>query len=292
MNEPAHDIPADPIRGKAPAIQWYVNDWLNDPALKLCSLYARGLWAEMLMTMWQCEPQGHLTLNGKPYTLAQLARAVREPEKPVKAALEELADAGVYTVTPEGVIVSRRMVRDVHNRKVRADGGKKGGNPKLKQGRKVGDKVNLPTTSPRGGKDNQNPTPSSSSSTSVRAGDESPALTPEAESAPGGMSDFERRELAAAPEAWGEELRAVWLRWLRHLTELLRGRPSTEMLRKHWQALRPLPDDAARIAWLECAIDRGLRYPASPLNGPKKTEGVSGKELTTDEQHAHEWRQT
>lgn len=87
-----------------------------------------------------------------------------------------------------------------------------------------------------------------------------------------GLSDFERREVAAVPAPWGEALRGVWLRWLRHLTELLRGRPSTEMLRKHWDALRPLPDDAARIAWLECAMERGLRAPAAPLNGAKKTE--------------------
>lgn len=277
------------IKGKSPSYPYYPSDWLNDPALQSCSLYARGLWHEMNSRMWACEPQGHLVLNGKPYTLPQLARFVREPEKQVKAALEELEAAGVYSKTPEGVIYSRRMVRDVHNRKVRAEGGKKGGNPELvgkgKGGRKVGGKVNLPETLHPEGEDNQKPTLSSSSSFSRETGDKSPALC--AESAPGGMSDFERREVAACPSSWGEALRGVWLRWLRHLTELLRGRPSTEMLRKHWDALRPLPDDAARIAWLECAMERGLRAPAEPRNGAKKTEVIAGAtDAERDEKHA------
>ncbi len=173
---------SEEFRQRAPAMQWYVADWLNDAALKLCSLYARGLWAELLMVMWQAEPQGHLAIKGKPYTVAQIARVVREPEKPVAAALAELEDAGVYSKDAHGVIFSRRMVRDVAHRKVRAEGGKLGGNPALTGGRKVNlpgnlpaREVNLPGNLPAETEDKQKPTPSvsfsSSASTSVNQRD-------------------------------------------------------------------------------------------------------------------------
>jgi len=255
----------EPIKGKAPAIQWYVADWLNDPALKLCSLYARGLWAEMLMTMWQCEPAGHLAINGKPYTTAQLARGVREPEGKVKAALSELEDAGVFSKTPDGSIYSRRMVRDIHNRKVRAAGGSKGGNPHLTGKRKDNPKVNLPSNLTPVGEDNRKPTPSSSSSTSSSTGDKSPA--PEAGAAESSLSDFERREMARVT-AWSDALREEWLSWIRHLTARQRGNPSFEQLDKHRKLLAPLPDDATRCLWLDNAAKRGLREPCAP----KKTE--------------------
>ena len=103
------------------------------------------------------------------------------------------------------------------------------------------------------------------------------------------LNDWERRELAAAPvSGWGEALRAVWLRWLRHLTQVRRTRPSTETLRKHFATLLPLPSDEARILWLETAIDRGLWAPAEPFKGPKKTEVISKQELT-DEERRKSW---
>lgn len=102
------------------------------------------------------------------------------------------------------------------------------------------------------------------------------------------MSDFERREIDAVPEAWSDDLAAVWLRWIRHLTELLRTRPSTETLRKHHQVLRPLASDADRMAWLETAMARGFRAPAPPLAGAKKTEAQRAP--ITQEDHANAWR--
>jgi hypothetical protein len=75
--------------------------------------------------------------------------------------LAELHDAGVYDTDEGGCICSRRMIRDEHLRSVRAEGGKKGGNPSLKAG-KVNLKVNLKV----GNEVKQKPTPSSSSSSS------------------------------------------------------------------------------------------------------------------------------
>lgn len=103
-----------------------------------------------------------------------------------------------------------------------------------------------------------------------------------------GLNDWERRELAAAPvSGWGEALRAVWLRWLRHLTEVRRGRPSTETLRKHFATLCELGSDEVRIRWLETAIERGLWAPAEPRNGAKKTEvGKHQQQPLKEEDHA------
>jgi hypothetical protein len=76
--------------------------------------------------------------------------------------LKELHDAGVYDIDENGVICSRRMIRDENIRNIRALGGHKGGNPTLK----VKGKVNLPDNLDDESKDKQKPTPSSSSSSS------------------------------------------------------------------------------------------------------------------------------
>ena len=48
-----------------PAQQWYWDDWFAEFGLRLCSLAARGLWADMLGIMFKAETRGTLTVNGK-----------------------------------------------------------------------------------------------------------------------------------------------------------------------------------------------------------------------------------
>jgi hypothetical protein len=50
---------------KRPADQFYPGDWLNDAALRACSLAARGLWKDMNCIMHQGHPYGHLTRPAK-----------------------------------------------------------------------------------------------------------------------------------------------------------------------------------------------------------------------------------
>ena len=147
---------------KRPSFQFYPADWRKDAALQSCSLSARGLWHEMMCLMHECEPYGHLSVNGKPMRPAQVARLVGVAEKEYQKLLAELEDAGVPSVADDGSIYSRRMVRDEHIRNVRAEAGKKGGNPNL-VGKKVKQKDNQ--TSKQTGK--QSLTPSSSSSSSI-----------------------------------------------------------------------------------------------------------------------------
>jgi len=151
--------PEMPAKTKRPSMQFYPGDWQRDAALRSCSVPARGLWLEMICVMHQAEPYGHLVVNGKALTTETLARMVGCSQAECKRWQRELEDAGVFSRV-DGVIVSRRMVRDEEIRRLRAEGGKLGGNPNLvgnlNRHDKVDSKVNLPPNLP--------PTPSSSSS--------------------------------------------------------------------------------------------------------------------------------
>lgn len=147
---------------KRPSFQFYPSDWLRDTALRSCSTGARGLWIDMICYMHEGNPYGHLKVGEKVILPANLARMVGETLDTVEGWLSELKHAGVYDLTSDGVIVSRRMIRDENLRNIRASGGKLGGNPALM----VGDKVNLEDKVKVIQKDNQNSTPSSSSSSS------------------------------------------------------------------------------------------------------------------------------
>ena len=45
--------------------KFYPSDWRADPALRMCSIAARGLWMEMLCVMHEATPRGSLLINGK-----------------------------------------------------------------------------------------------------------------------------------------------------------------------------------------------------------------------------------
>lgn len=144
---------------KRPSFQFYPSDWLRDTALRSCSMGARGLWIDMICYMHEGNPYGHLKVGDKVILPINLARMVGETLEVVEGWLQELKHAGVYDLTSDGVIVSRRMIRDENLRKIRAAGGKLGGNPNLMQPKEDKPKVNH--------EDKQKPTPSSSSSSSI-----------------------------------------------------------------------------------------------------------------------------
>jgi hypothetical protein len=114
-----------------PAFMFYPADHRKDAELQSCSLAARGLWMELICIMHQCEPYGSLKINGQPMKTAQIGRLVGETEDALIVLLKELGDAGVYSREEDGTIFSRRMKRDERLRIVRAEAGKKGGNPSL-----------------------------------------------------------------------------------------------------------------------------------------------------------------
>ena len=98
---------------KSPAFQFYPGDWRRDMALQRCSLRARGFWLELMCLMHDGTPYGHLATEQGPITdLRVIARLVGGTPREVALALEELDSGGVCSRTAEGVLYSRRMVRD------------------------------------------------------------------------------------------------------------------------------------------------------------------------------------
>jgi hypothetical protein len=179
------EVAADPAAGssvptKLPHLQFYVGDHLKDPAVRMLSLAARGLWFEMLCIMHLAGRRGFLEhAEGRPLTVEQLARAVGEATKIVGKLIAELEAVNVFSRDAAGTIFSRRMVRDEHKRRLCAASGKLGGNPALTRG----DNPTLkgPAKGQDNGEDNRNPTPSLSVSASV-------ALSPSASAELGGTS--------------------------------------------------------------------------------------------------------
>lgn len=111
--------------------KFFWNDWENDPALKLCSLAAQGLWMRCLCICAKAEPKGYLLVAGRRLSPVDLATLVGRPETEVETLLNELASAGVFSRDRQGRIYSRRMVRDENKRAIARKNGKEGGNPTL-----------------------------------------------------------------------------------------------------------------------------------------------------------------
>ena len=110
-------------------MKFYPSDWRADPALRMCSLAARGLWMEILCLMNDAEPRGTLRVNGKALSGPQLAMLVGDGQ--IASLLDELDQAGVFSRDDDGTIYSRRMVRETEKAKTDREFGNQGGNPKL-----------------------------------------------------------------------------------------------------------------------------------------------------------------
>lgn len=131
-----------------PWMKFYPTDWRADPALRMCSLGARGLWMEMLCIMHEAEPRGTLRVNGKALNARQMAVLVGSSVEEISPLMAELESCGVFSRDENGVLFSRRMMRDDEKAARDKANGRKGGNPKLSGG------VNPPDNPPDKGKDN------------------------------------------------------------------------------------------------------------------------------------------
>lgn len=129
-----------------PWLKFYPTDWRSDPALKMCSLAARGLWIEMIALMHEAVPYGHLLVSGRSPTDAQLAVLAGAPMDQITDILGELESAGVFSRTREGVIYSRKMTRTAKKAAIARKNGRKGGNPSLCKETEKGASVNQITT--------------------------------------------------------------------------------------------------------------------------------------------------
>lgn len=129
-----------------PWMKFYPSDWRADPALRMCSLAARGLWMEMLCIMHEAQPRGFLLVNGHPVSDRQLASLCGISAREVAGCLIELEAAGVFSRDDAQTIYSRRMQRDELKAERDKHNGKAGGNPKLRAGVNHELKAQIPDT--------------------------------------------------------------------------------------------------------------------------------------------------
>lgn len=116
---------------KKPWFKFFPADWRADQALRLCSPASRGLWMECMCLMHEAKPYGHLLVNGKSLTDAQLAIQTGIPHDQITSLIGELETAGVFSRNSDGVIFSRKMTRSAKRAAINKKNGKSGGNPHL-----------------------------------------------------------------------------------------------------------------------------------------------------------------
>lgn len=117
-----------------PWMKFYPSDWRADPALRACSISARGLWIEMLCIMHEADPYGSLLVKGKRINKKQLASLCGIPERECVTLMIELEGFEVFERDHDGTIYSRRMRRDHAKASEDRKNGKIGGNPNIKGG--------------------------------------------------------------------------------------------------------------------------------------------------------------
>lgn len=116
-----------------PWMQFWVDDWLCEPSLRLVSDGARALWIDLLCYMHnRTDERGVLKMSGRALEAPQIAALVGRPEERVTEYLDELQSAGVCSFS-EDAISCRRMMREEEYLQTRSECGKKGGRPKGRQ---------------------------------------------------------------------------------------------------------------------------------------------------------------
>ena len=126
-----------------PWSKFFWSDWESDPALKLCSLSAQGLWMRMLCIAAVHVPTGYVAINGRGLGVTDIARLAGVTETEARDLIGELDRNGVFSRDRKGTIYSRRLVRDAKKAEIARKNGKNGGNPSLWNG-----KGNQPSDNP------------------------------------------------------------------------------------------------------------------------------------------------
>lgn len=124
--------------GKSPGFWFFTGDWMKDPELRFCSIFARGLLVDLLCLMFESKTMGFLCRpDGGPRDDIEIVDAIAGGSREEKlSALVELVNSGVLSRDSDGVLFSRRLARLSDVSKERSKAGSKGGSKtqaKLKQ---------------------------------------------------------------------------------------------------------------------------------------------------------------
>jgi hypothetical protein len=116
---------------KAPAFQFYPEDWLSNTKLAVCPVAAHGLLINMMCYMHQSEKYGYLLINGVKPDHKTIIKLLRMNHRSFIHNLSILLENGVIKQDDEGVYFCRRMIDDQHLRDIRRASGSKGGTQRL-----------------------------------------------------------------------------------------------------------------------------------------------------------------
>lgn len=111
--------------------KFFWSDYAADPALKLCSFAAQGLWMRMLCIAAEHDPPGYIAINGRGLAEEDIARVTGGSILEVCQLVAEMDRNGVFSRDRRGWIYSRRMINEAKMRRNASEWGKKGGNPSL-----------------------------------------------------------------------------------------------------------------------------------------------------------------
>jgi hypothetical protein len=100
--------------------------------LRICSVWARILWLEMLVIMNEATPRGLLLIEGQPVDPATLHLLVAMEKKHVTSGLKELEDKGIFKRDGGGTFSSEWLLKQEQKRLKDIENGRSGGNPGLK----------------------------------------------------------------------------------------------------------------------------------------------------------------
>lgn len=115
---------------KTPWMKWFPSDWRSDPLVRSLTPGARSFWLDCIGLMHEADPYGHLVLRGRNPSDEALAAAFGLSVSEVMTWRAEIIEKGVCDVI-DGVIVSRRMLRDAKEAERHRLNGGRGGNPRL-----------------------------------------------------------------------------------------------------------------------------------------------------------------
>jgi hypothetical protein len=118
---------------KLPHIPLYPGDWLRD-GVSGCSLAAQGLWLRMMFVAHDAPVYGEVFDTNLLHARTNISRRCGCSVEEFDELFSELTEASVPGLR-DGIVLSRRMIRDGKLRETRAKAGRKGGKQTAKQNR-------------------------------------------------------------------------------------------------------------------------------------------------------------